>query len=43
MRAEALVWMLERYYYVWGSGHYGHPPKTVADGLYGICTAILEP
>jgi AcrR family transcriptional regulator len=42
VRAEALVWMLERYYHVWASGHYDHPPKAVADTLYEICLAIFE-
>jgi TetR/AcrR family transcriptional regulator, ethionamide resistance regulator len=43
VRAEALVWMLERYYYVWASGHYDHPPKAIADTLYEISMAIVEP
>jgi len=42
VRAEALVWMLERYYYVWASGHYDHPPKAIADTLYEISMAILD-
>jgi AcrR family transcriptional regulator len=42
VRAEALVWMLERYYYVWASGLYDHPPKTIADTLYEISMAIIE-
>jgi AcrR family transcriptional regulator len=42
VRAEALVWMLERYYYVWASGYYRHPPKAIADTLYEICLAIFE-
>jgi AcrR family transcriptional regulator len=42
LRAEALVWMLERYYYVWASGHYDHPPKEVAATLHEICMGILE-
>jgi TetR/AcrR family transcriptional regulator, ethionamide resistance regulator len=42
VRAEALVWMLERYYYVWASGHYDHPPKAIADTLYEISMAIVE-
>ena len=42
MRAEALVWMLERYYYVWASGHYDHSPKTIADSLSEISMAIFE-
>jgi len=41
-RAEAVVWMLERYYYVWASGHYDHPPKAVADTLYEISLAMFE-
>ena len=42
LQAEALVWMLERYYYVWASGHYEHPPREVAEGLYLVCMAILD-
>jgi hypothetical protein len=42
VRAEALVWMLERYYYVWASGHYDHSQKAIADALYEISMAIVE-
>jgi TetR/AcrR family transcriptional regulator, ethionamide resistance regulator len=42
LRAEALVWMLERYYYVWASGHYDHPPRAIADTLQDICMGIIE-
>ena len=41
-RAEALVWMLERYYYVWASGHYRHHPRDVADTLFEITMAVFE-
>ena len=42
VRAEAVVWMLERYYRLWASGHYDHPPKTVADTLSEISIAFFE-
>ena len=42
VRAEALVWMLERYYRVWASGAYRHPRKTVADTLHEIVMAVYE-
>ena len=42
IRAEALVWMLERYYYVWASGYYDHPPKVLADALYDMTMAIFD-
>lgn len=42
VRAEALVWMLERYYRLWASGHYTHPPKTVADTLSEISIAFFD-
>lgn len=42
IRAEALVWMLERYYYVWASGYYDHSPKAVADTLYEMTMAVFE-
>ena len=42
VRAEAVVWMLERYYRLWASGHYTHPPKTVADTLSEISIAFFE-
>jgi AcrR family transcriptional regulator len=42
VRAETVVWMLERYYRVWASGHYDHPPKIVADTLYEVCMAMLK-
>jgi hypothetical protein len=42
VRAEALVWMLERYYYLWSSGHYDHRPSEVTDGLHEVCMAILN-
>ena len=41
-RAEALVWMLERYYYLWASGHYRHSPKSVADALYEVTMATIR-
>jgi AcrR family transcriptional regulator len=42
VRAEAAVWMLERYYRLWASGHYKHPPKMVADTLTEISLAFFE-
>jgi len=42
VRAEALVWMLERYYRMWASGFYDHPPKAVADALPAMCMAVFE-
>jgi AcrR family transcriptional regulator len=42
VRAEALVWMLERYYRVWASGRYDHSPKLVVDTLYEVCIAMLK-
>ena len=42
VRAEAVVWMLERYYRLWASGHYDHPPKAVADTLYEVSMAFFE-
>lgn len=42
VRAEALVWMLERYYYVWASGYYDHSPKEVVSTLHEICLAVFE-
>ena len=42
IRAEVLVWMLERYYYVWASGYYDHSPKAVADALYEMTMAVFE-
>jgi hypothetical protein len=42
LRAEALVWMLERYYYVWASGHYRHRPRDVVETLYEITMAVFD-
>jgi AcrR family transcriptional regulator len=42
IRAEAMVWMLERYYRVWASGEYEHSPKAVADNLSEICMAMFD-
>jgi AcrR family transcriptional regulator len=42
VRAEALVWMLERYYRLWASGHYRHSPKLVADTLTEISIAFFD-
>ncbi len=42
VQAEALVWMLERYYYLWSSGHYDHRPREVIQGLHEVCMAILD-
>jgi AcrR family transcriptional regulator len=41
-RAEALVWMLERYYYVWASGHYRHRPRDVVETLYETTVAVFD-
>ncbi len=42
VRAEAIVWALERYYYVWVSGYYDHSPKEVTETLHEICMAVFE-
>jgi AcrR family transcriptional regulator len=42
VRAEALVWMLERYYYVWASGNYRHRPRDVVEALYEITMAVFD-
>jgi TetR/AcrR family transcriptional regulator, ethionamide resistance regulator len=39
--AEALVWMAERYYYVWSS-HYRHPTDDVVEAMTGVMVAMME-
>jgi hypothetical protein len=41
-RAEALVWMGERYLNLWASGYYQRSQKTVADTLYTITMAAFD-
>jgi TetR/AcrR family transcriptional regulator, ethionamide resistance regulator len=41
-RAEVLVWMLERYYYVWASGHYRHRPRDVVETLFEMTMAVFD-
>ena len=41
LRARALVWMLERYYYMWASGHYEHTPESLVEGLYDVVMLLF--